>query len=197
MLARIGVNLADKELKVALDNLDLPLERDVFLRALLRELSGTLQDVVGLEDASGYISVVGAAVGKSLDQQYRHALQVDRLSAQQVAEVLVDLKQRIKGDFYVIEETPDRIVFGSRSCPFGEYVRDRPALCMMTSNVFGYIAAENLGYARVQIDAAIARGDPGCRVTVFLTRAEGEGNAREYYRRLDLANQDTWTSSPS
>jgi hypothetical protein len=35
------------------------LERDVFLRSLLRELAGTLEDVVGLEEASGFISVVG------------------------------------------------------------------------------------------------------------------------------------------
>jgi hypothetical protein len=38
---------------------DIPLERDVFMRTLIRELSGTLQDVVGLEEAAGFISVVG------------------------------------------------------------------------------------------------------------------------------------------
>ena len=40
--------------------LELPLERDLFSRTLIRELAGTLQQVVGLDDASGYISVVGA-----------------------------------------------------------------------------------------------------------------------------------------
>jgi len=171
---------------VALDHLDIGLERDTFLRTLLRELSGSLQDIVGLDEASGYISIVGGAVGKDLDARYRAALNVDQLSREQVAQVLVDLKQRIKGDFYVIEEREDRIVFGSRSCPFGEFVKDRPALCMMTSNVFGYIAAENLGYARVQINEAIARGDRGCHVTVFLTPAEGGTDAREYFRRTKL-----------
>lgn len=165
-------------------DLDVGLERDGFLRTLLRELAGTLQDVVGVEEASGYISVVGAAVGEKLDATYRSALQVGQLSREQVAEVLVDLKQRIKGDFYVAEEREDRIVFAGRSCPFGEYVEGRPALCMMTSNVFGYIAAENLGYARVDIDQAIARGDPGCRVTVFLTPSDLDSSAREYFRRL-------------
>lgn len=165
--------------------LDVGLERDVFLRTLLRELAGTLQNVVGVEEASGYISVVGGAVGAKLDATYKAALQVDRLSRDQVAEVLIDLKQRIKGDFYVAEEREDRIVFASRSCPFGEFVEGRPALCMMTSNVFGYIAAENLGYARVQIDEAIARGDPGCRVTLFLTPLdETDDGAREYFRRV-------------
>jgi hypothetical protein len=35
---------------------------------------------------------------------------------------------------------------------------------MMTSNVFGSIAAENLGDAKVVIDRAIARGDKECKV---------------------------------
>jgi predicted ArsR family transcriptional regulator len=169
-------------------HLDVGLERDVFLRTLLRELSGTLQDVVGLEEASGYISVVGGAVGKKLDETYRSALQVERLTREQVSDVLVDLKQRIKGDFYIVEEREDRIVLASRSCPFGEFVQGRPALCMMTSNVFGSIAAQNLGYARVQIDEAIARGDAGCRVTVFLVPSDDPGDAREYYPRIDLEN---------
>lgn len=164
--------------------LELDLERDVFLRTLLRELAGTLQNVVGIEEASGYISVVGAAVGAQLDATYKVALKVEQLSRDEVAQVLVDLKQRIKGDFYIAEEREDRIVFASRSCPFGAYVEGRPALCMMTSNVFGYISAENLGYARVQIDAAIARGDPGCRVTVFFTPSGDDGGAREYFRRV-------------
>lgn len=172
---------------MALDTLDVGLERDVFLRTLLRELSGSLQEIVGLEEASGYISIVGESVGKELDGRYKSALQVGQLSREQVTEVLIDLKQRIQGDFFVLEEREDRIVFGSRSCPFGDFVKDRPALCMMTSNVFGYITAENLGYARVQIDEAIARGDKGCRVTVFLTPSERDGTAREYFRRAKPA----------
>lgn len=170
----------------ALSDLEVELERDVFLRTLLRELSGTLQDVVGLEEASGYISVVGGAIGAQLDRTYRRALGVDRLTRDQVGQVLVDLKQRIQGDFQVVEEREDRIVLASRSCPFGDYVEGRPALCMMTSNVFGSITAENLDYARVQIDQAIARGDSACRVTVFLTPSDHAGDAREYFRRAEL-----------
>jgi endonuclease/exonuclease/phosphatase family metal-dependent hydrolase len=87
---------------------EVQLDRDVFLRRLLRELAGTLQDIVGLQEASGYISVVGAAMGEHIDAEYRRALAVERLSRAQVAEVLVDLKRRIHGDFFVIEETEDR-----------------------------------------------------------------------------------------
>lgn len=167
-------------------HLVVPLERDIFLRTLLRELSGTLQDVVGLEEASGYISVVGGAIGEQIDQEYRRALAVSRLTREQVADVLVDLKRRIQGSFFVLEETEDRIVFGNTACPFGDRVRDRPSLCMMTSNVFGYIAAQNLGYAAVELDRTIAQGHPDCRVVVHLRPTlDAETNAREYYRRDD------------
>ena len=162
---------------------DVPLEPDQFLRTLIRHLSGTLQDLVGLEEARGFISVVGETMGREIDEQYRHALRIERLDSQQLAGVLVDLKRRIQGDFHVIEASDGKIVLGNRACPFGEKVIGRPALCMMTSNVFGSIAARNLGYAKVDVEQAIAKGDSGCRVVVYLEptpeaeRAEG----LEYY----------------
>jgi predicted ArsR family transcriptional regulator len=159
----------------------LPLNRDVFLRSLLRELAGSLQDIVGIEEASGFISVVGQRIGEQINAAYCQALAVQQLSRPQVAEVLVDLKRRIEGDFFVIEETDERIVLGNRRCPFAEKVVGRPALCMMTSNVFGYVAAENLGYAKVILEQTIAQGAPGCRVAVYLKPGITDAPGREYY----------------
>jgi predicted ArsR family transcriptional regulator len=165
-------------------DLAIGLERDVFTRTLIRELAGTLQDVVGLEDASGYISVVGTAIGEQIDKTYRSAFSVDRLTRDQVADVLVDLKRRIQGDFFVIQQTEDRIVLGNRVCPFGDLVRDRPSLCMMTSNVFGHIAAQNLGYSAIDLEQTIAEGHAGCRVVVYLRPSDTvPSSAREYFER--------------
>lgn len=168
----------------AIQMIPVPLERDLFLRTLVRHLAGTLQDVIGLEEASGFVSVVGQRIGDEINAAYTSALAVDRLSREQVAEVLVDLKRRIQGDFYVIEEDHEKIVLGNRACPFAEKVIGRPALCMMTSNVFGSIAAENLGYAKVVLEQAIARGDSGCRVVVYLKPSEAAQQAvgREYFK---------------
>jgi hypothetical protein len=165
-------------------SLSVPLERDVFLRTLVRELAGTLQDVVGLQEASGFVSVVGQRIGDQINEDYKAALRVPELTRGQVAEVLVDLKRRIQGDFYVIEEDGEKIVLGNRACPFAEKVIGRPAMCMMTSNVFGVIAAQNLGYAKVSLEETIALGAPGCRVVVYLTRTpKSEAAAgREYFK---------------
>ncbi|CAN5635101.1 methanogen output domain 1-containing protein [soil metagenome] len=166
------------------DDLDVPLERDVFLRTLIRELSGTLQDVVGLDEASGFISVVGQNMGREINDYYRDALRSETLDRHQVAEVLVDLKKRIKGDFSVVEETDDKIVLHNTVCPFADKVLDRPAMCMMTSNVFGSIAAENLGYAKIVLDETIAEGDGRCVVIVHLGPTEESEAAigREYVK---------------
>jgi len=171
-------------LPISLSQLDVPLNRDVFLRTLIRELSGTLQDVVGLEEAAGFISIVGQNVGDMIDREYRGALGVERLSREQVAQVLVDLKRRIQGDFYIVEESEEKIVLGNRACPFADKVIGRPSMCMMTSNVFGSIAAENLGYAKVELQDTIAEGKAQCRVVVYLkpTAEARAAQGREYAR---------------
>jgi hypothetical protein len=40
--------------------------------------------------------------------------EVSRLTRDQVAAVLLDLKRRIQGDFYVIEQDDEKIVLGNR-----------------------------------------------------------------------------------
>jgi predicted ArsR family transcriptional regulator len=147
------------------------LDRDVFLRRLLRELAGVLEEVVGLQEAEGFVALVGQRMADWMDAGYRQAYGVDNLSAQEVGEVLVDLKRRIEGGFRVVSVTDEAILLVNDRCPFGELVRGRQSLCQMTTSVFGTISAENLGYARVQIEEAIAAGDPGCKVRIHLRPA--------------------------
>jgi hypothetical protein len=174
----------DPDPETAIKRLSIPLGRDVFFRAMIRELSGTLQDVVGLEEAAGFISIVGQRIGDQINALYRAALGVERLARVQVAEVLVDLERRIGGDFYIIEQSDEKIVLGNRTCPFGAQVADRAALCMMTSNIFGVIAAENLGYAKVVIEESIAQGAPGCHTVVYLrpTPEAEAAQGREFFQ---------------
>lgn len=179
-----GTPVAPRRLAVLAD---VPLERDVFLRTLLRHLTGALEDVVGLDEASGFLSLVGQEMGEQISDMYREALAAKQLSPEQVADVLVDLKRRIQGDFYVIEQDGSKIVFGNRACPFGDKVAGRPSLCMMTSNVFGFITARELGYARVELAQTIALGHDGCVVIVHLKPFGDERavSGREYHRGVE------------
>lgn len=143
--------------------------REPFLRALVVEMARTAAVGHGPTAVEQMVAQVGATVGGQMEEEYRRAREVvGRLTAEQIAECYVRLKAAIGGDFRVISVSDDRIVLANRRCPFGETVRHAPALCRMTSSVFGGIAARNHGDAVVLLDERIAVGDPECRVTVLL-----------------------------
>lgn len=180
----MGVPSAADELARQIAALAVPLDRDLFMRTLVRELANVLCDVVGIEQAAGFISVVGQGMGRQIDHSYRQALQVPRLDRAQVAAVLVDLKQRIQGDFYVVEQDDSRLLLRTRSCPFEDKVKGQKAMCMMTSNVFGSIAADNLGYAKVELRRTIAEGARECEVAIYLQPgpAVDQVDGRDYFQ---------------
>jgi anti-sigma regulatory factor (Ser/Thr protein kinase) len=157
--------------------------REAFLRALVVEMARTAAAGHGPAMVEEMVAQVGATVGGQMEDEYRRARAVlGQLSAEQVAECYVRLKAAIDGDFYVISVSAERIVLGNRRCPFGETVRHAPALCRMTSSVFGGIAARNHGDAVVLLDERIAVGDPECRVTVLLRATAGQHPGGHHYR---------------
>lgn len=142
--------------------------RESFLRALVVQLAQAVERHSGPGAAEAAVAQVGIDVGGQMEAEYRQARDVvGRLTPAQVADCLVRLKHAIDGAFYVVEVTDGRIVLGNHRCPFGDVVRRAPALCRMTSSVFGGIAARASDHgASVVLEERIAMGDPGCRVVV-------------------------------
>ncbi len=162
---------------------DLSLDRDIFLRQLIRELAGTLEEVIGLNEASDFISIVGQQLGDWINDKYQLSTGKTHFSREEVADILVDLKRRINGGFSVTEQDDEKISLRNTICPFSNGVLGRPSMCMMTSNVFGVIAADNLGYAKVELQKTIADGDGHCEVIVYIKQtAEAKScTGREYF----------------
>lgn len=157
--------------------------KESFLRALVVQLAQAVEATHGPDAAEAAVAQVGADVGGQMEAEYRQARAVvGRLSPEQIGEAFVRLKHAIDGGFHVIELGPDRIVLGNDRCPFGDAVTQAPALCRMTSSVFGGIAARNSEReASVVLEERIAVGDAGCRVVVHLDRpAEHPGLAHRY-----------------
>ena len=144
------------------------LDREEYLAQLVAELAGILQDMVGLDDASVLVSVAGQNIGSRVDRDYRRALGLRYLDREQVARAIEDLSRCIGGAFELKESDKAHLVYGNTCCPFGEGALNRKALCMMTSNMFGTIAADNLGYAKVCLEKTIAEGEHACRVVIHL-----------------------------
>ncbi len=157
--------------------------RETFLRALVVQLSQAVEHTAGPDVGEEVVAQVGIAVGGQMEAEYRLAQEVvGRLSPDQLADCFVRLKHAIDGGFSVVEVTDQSIVLANTRCPFGDAVRRAPALCRMTSSVFGGIAARNSdGEAAVVLEERIAVGDPGCRVVVYLGATDDD--ARPFLHR--------------
>jgi DNA-binding CsgD family transcriptional regulator/predicted ArsR family transcriptional regulator len=146
--------------------------RESFLRALVVELAQGVEATQGPAAAEAVVAQVGTNVGGRMEDAYRAARNITgRLSHDEMADLFIRLKRAIDGDFYLVHADEEKIVLGNRRCPFGDAVRHEPALCRMTSSVFGGIAARNTGASAVTLEERIALGDPECRVVVWLDRA--------------------------
>jgi predicted ArsR family transcriptional regulator len=153
-------------------------------------MAGTLETTAGIEDASTYVASIAARLETEIEQRYKAALGVQHFSRTQLPAILVDLKNRAGGAFFVIEEDDDHIVLGNCTCPLGDAVRNHPSLCMLTSNLFGLLTANALGYAAVDLEETIAAGATGCRVVIHLKRTEQSPDTREYFRDDASAGSD-------
>lgn len=148
--------------------------KEAFLRALVVQLAQSVERVSGPSQSERAVAQVGTDVGGQMEAEYRLARSVvGRMSTEQVADCLVRLKKAIDGNFAITELSDDRIVLTNTACPFGDVVQRAPALCRMTSSVFGGIAARNspTGTASVLLEERIAMGDAHCRVVVHLGAA--------------------------
>jgi anti-sigma regulatory factor (Ser/Thr protein kinase)/predicted ArsR family transcriptional regulator len=144
--------------------------RESFLRALVVQLAQATEEVHGPVAAEAALAQVGADVGGQMEDEFRLAQGITgRLTPKEMAACYVRLKAAIDGGFEVLEVDERRIVLVNDRCPFGDVVQRAPALCHMTSSVFGGIAARNGdGEALVELEERIAVGDPHCRVVVWL-----------------------------
>jgi len=156
--------------------------RESFLRALIVQLAQAVDEQVGPAAAESAVAQVGADVGGQMELEYREAKQiVGRMTPEQIGDCYVRLKHAIDGEFSVEEATPERIVLVNTRCPFGDAVQRAPALCRMTSSVFGGIAARNSDSgATVLLEERIAIGDPQCRVVVRFDTAPATPNAHAH-----------------
>ncbi len=171
----------------------IPLNRDTFMRQLISSLGHLNESILGSDIAGAYIMNVGLSMGAAIEQEYKGFWEITRpFTVDEYAHVIVDLKQRINGNFSLVAKDAQKVVVRTTSCPFDDFVRKAPSLCFMTSSVFGGIAARNFGYAKVALHRRIALGDPGCYVTVFLEQTPDAKHAmgREYFPDETQASPD-------
>lgn len=150
---------------------DTRLTGTIFLSKLITQYAHLHQRTVG-RHADEYIKQLGIKTGEWIESFYSD--KNEEWSVDKYAEVIVDLKNSIGGHFKITEVHEDHVVVTATGCPFGDAVKDAPHLCMMTSSVFGGIAARRLGFGKVVLRKRIALGHAGCEVAVYFKPTESE-----------------------
>ncbi|WP_226681133.1 methanogen output domain 1-containing protein [Sutcliffiella horikoshii] len=141
----------------------------IFLSKLITQYAFIHEKTVG-KTAGEYIRQIGLRTGEWIEDFYGN--REDDWSVNRYAEVIVDLKNSIGGEFYISSITPEYVIVKANRCPFGEMVKDAPHLCNMTSSVFGGIASRKFGYGKVDLKKRIAVGDLGCEVVIYFNASE-------------------------
>lgn len=138
-----------------------PLSASDFLCKLITQYAHIHHRTIGSQ-AQEYIKQLGLRTGEWFETFYDKS----NWTPDDYANIIVDIKNSIGGDFFITDVTPSYVIVKSKRCPFGDLVKDAPHLCGMTSSVFGGIAARHFNYGEVNLRKRIALGDPGCEVMI-------------------------------
>ncbi|MBI3522916.1 MAG: sigma-54-dependent Fis family transcriptional regulator [Betaproteobacteria bacterium] len=135
-----------------------------------------------------YIEQLGLTASGCFETAYRQEFAQDGpLDHGKYADMIVEIKNKIGGNFSRASSEPGVVRVVNTRCPFGEAVTQAPELCRMTSSVFGGIAARNFGYAKVILDKRIAAGDGICEARIYTDSEKAaalEGD--EYHREQEI-----------
>lgn len=124
-----------------------------------------------LSNQDNSIQYLGLSASSCFEDTVRKQLEFqDALTHDQYADVIIEIKNQIGGEFTRASSCEGVIRVENTRCPFGALVKETPELCQMTSSVFGGIAARNFGYAQVELRKRIAVGDSVCDVAIYLNR---------------------------
>ena len=172
----------DKPPSLHLEKLELPMDQKAFYLQTLIELNGVLEDLIGESESGAFLNHVAQKIANLFLSLYQDGTEKRQFTPHQLAEVLVDLKRRVGGQFSIVDVSKSRILLCNTRCPFGDLVIGRPSMCQMTSTVFGKIVADSNGYAGVNIDKSIAAGDNHCVIEILLEpESVGTSSYREYF----------------
>ncbi len=146
------------------------------------EVSKNMGD--GKADDHCYIEQLGLTASGCFETAYRQKSEQDGpLSHDQYADMIVEIKNKIGGNFSRTSSEPGMVRVVNTRCPFGEAVMQAPELCKMTSSLFGGIAARNFGYAKVILDKRIALGDRICEARIYTDLDQAAALEGDEYHR--------------
>lgn len=143
--------------------------RENFLGELFANFMIALQTGEDNSRTSGLVKQAAVHTGDLLQSLARERLNLanGQLTPEQVGSILVKVIRDIGGILFLLESTPEKLVFTFTQCPFGQQVGKASGTCQVTSGLLGGVISRNSGYAKVITHQTIVGGKDRCLFTVF------------------------------
>jgi DNA-binding NtrC family response regulator len=150
-------------------------------------LSLSLPENNKLDTTVNKIEQLGLSAACCFENAYRQEFNLTgAIDHDKCIEMLIEIKNKIGGNFSRTSSLPKTIHLINTRCPFGDAVKQSPELCKMTSSVLGGMTARNFGYAKVVLKRRIAVGDLNCDIQIFANPSDGvDYDGDEYHWEID------------
>ncbi len=143
------------------------------LQATLRGILDSVGAVLHPSALRQALRQIGIKLGRQASEQYRLVNGVsDPLSRQDYARCLLSLKDIWGWDCVMLDERANSLSLRIPHCPFGSSAASGSELCGLESAVFGGIAADQFGYAKVCLNRGCGTPPQNCLVTIHIRKTD-------------------------
>lgn len=148
-------------------------ERDLLqqtLGALLTSLRTTLHSSL----VERMYRSIGVQLGRQVCERYRlvHGLSRPLSSKREYGRCLQSLEESLGWPCRATEEAADWVRFEIAQCPFGSGASSATDFCRLTSGLFGGVAADQFGYAKVCLQRGQGIPPRNCCITVYIRHTD-------------------------
>ena len=136
---------------------------------------------------------IGAKIGRDVASEYQRTHTVGRpFSREDFVRCIEHLGESWGCGYRKVEEETDRIEFCVGTCPLADAATQYPDICELENGIFGGIAGDELGFAKVCVNRSNGASPKYCRILVHITQtkrnlaAEGSVYPEDSPARYDL-----------
>jgi DNA-binding CsgD family transcriptional regulator len=142
---------------------------------------------------------IGVQIGRRVSEQHRltHGQSLPFSRKEYGRCLSQSLPDQMGWPCSLLEETADRLRFGISSCPFGRSAADGLDFCWLTSGVFGGVAADQFGYAKVCLTRGEGAPPRNCCVTVYIRKTDESVAAEGTVYPETVTAAGDWAETPA
>jgi len=146
--------------------------RDILI-GITSKLNGSQRDI---------IKEVSLSTAKEISRSYKEFYKVEKLNKSQIIDSIMDIGNKIGGEFSLVENSDEVIIFKNKRNILGGGIKTDPMLAKtLLSDICGVMVGKNLGYCNIALKQSVSKDGPEDIIYIYLKKTDSiERKAIEY-----------------